>query len=113
MFSIEDIGNRIRTLRKENDMTSVDLAQRIQISQPYLSKLEQGKQSISVDILINICNVFEITLEQFFSEEASFTDMISLNKVMKVAGDLNNEELEALHKFLEVITKREDKNKGD
>ncbi|MEK4669006.1 helix-turn-helix domain-containing protein [Niallia sp. FSL R7-0271] len=113
MLTIEDIGNRIRTLRKENNITSVELAQRIQISQPYLSKLEQGKQPISVDILIDICQVFGITLEQFFSQKTSFTDMISLNKVMKAAGKLNDEELEALHKFLEVITKNEGKKKSD
>lgn len=104
MFSIEDIGNRIRTLRKENNMTSVDLAQIIQISQPYLSQIESGKKPVTVDILINICNVFEITLEQFFSQKTSFGDMISLNKVMRAAGNLNTEELEALHKFLNVIT---------
>ena len=113
MFNIEDIGNRIRTLRKENSMTSVDLAQTIQISQPYLSQIESGKRPVTVDILINICNVFEITLEQFFSQENCFNDMLSLNKVMKAAGNLNNEELEALHKFLEVIIQNTARKKGD
>ncbi|MGE8205840.1 helix-turn-helix domain-containing protein [Heyndrickxia sp. NPDC080065] len=113
MFSIEDIGNRIRFLRKENNMTSVDLAQKIQISQPYLSQIERGKQTVSVDILINICNVFGMTLEQFFSQKDSFSDVISLNKVMRAAGNLNNEELEALHNFLEIITKNVVKKKSD
>lgn len=113
MINIEDIGNRIRTLRKENNMTTVDLAQRIQISQPYLSQIEGGRKPVTVDILINICNVFEITLEQFLSPKASFSDMIILNKVMKTAGNLNNEELEALHKFLEVITKNSEGKKSD
>lgn len=113
MLTIEEIGNRIRTLRKENDMTSVELAKIIQISQPYLSKLEQGKQPISVDILINICNVFGITLEQFFSKENNFSELTNLNKVLKSARNLNNEELEALHNFLEVITKSSAMKKGD
>lgn len=113
MFSMEDIGNRIRTLRKENNMTSVFLAQRIQISQPYLSQIESGKKPITVDILIKICAIFELTLEQFFSQRTSFSETISLNKVMKAARNLNNEELDALHKFLEVITKKSEIKKSD
>jgi transcriptional regulator with XRE-family HTH domain len=113
MFSTDDIGNRIRTFRKEHKMTSVDLAQTIQISQPYLSQIESGKKPVTVDILISICNVFGITLEQFFSQKTSIHDVISLNKVMKIAGKLNNEELEALHKFLEVITKNSEIKKSD
>lgn len=112
MLTIEAIGNRIQTIRKELNLTSVELAQRVKISQPYLSKLEQGKQPISVDILINICDVFGITLEQFFIQESDFNEMISLNKVMKAAVKLNKEELEALHNFLEVITKNGEKEKG-
>lgn len=105
MLTIEDIGNRIRTLRKEHDMTAIDLAQKIKISQPYLSKLEQGKQPISIDILINICNVFEITLQEFFSQEKKFEDIVSLNKLVKTAGKLEPDALDALHNFLEVISK--------
>lgn len=113
MREIEEIGNRIRLIRKALNITSVELAQAIQISQPYLSRIERGLQPVPLDVLINICNKFDITLEQFFSEDENFPEMESLYRILSVAKKLSYDELEALYKFLELTTSRNANNSGN
>lgn len=87
-------------------MTTIELAKLLQISQPYLSQIETGKKVLPIDILIKICNVLGITLEQFFSEKDNFKNMTNLNDVVNLVKKLEEDELEALKTFLELITRK-------
>ncbi|MGE7923356.1 helix-turn-helix domain-containing protein [Viridibacillus arvi] len=60
------VGRLIRKLRKENNITMVDFAKRINISQPSLSRIESGNQEVTFTLLEKICNEFEISMSVFF-----------------------------------------------
>ncbi|MFD2215316.1 helix-turn-helix domain-containing protein [Metabacillus endolithicus] len=60
------IGKLIKELRKGNNMTMVDFAKKIKISQPSLSKIESGRQEVSFSLLESICHEFGITRSHFF-----------------------------------------------
>ena len=47
-------------------MTITELAEAAGISQPYLSEIEVGKKTGSVDVLRRICKVLRIDLEDLF-----------------------------------------------
>lgn len=57
-----EIGDRIRTLRKEQNMTLTDMAEKTELSLGYLSNLEQNKTSPTIANLHKICNALTITL---------------------------------------------------
>jgi len=61
-----DIGKRIRELRKIYKMTSSELANKINISQPQLSRIENNKNLAQIDTIFNICKVLNISLSEFF-----------------------------------------------
>lgn len=48
------IGERIKQARKELDISQTELAERADISVPYLSKIEMGKFDFGVSVLILI-----------------------------------------------------------
>jgi transcriptional regulator with XRE-family HTH domain len=62
------VGRRIRELRGF-DMTQADLAQRIGVSQGYLSTVEHGQREIGVEVLLAIGREFEKSLEWLLTGE--------------------------------------------
>jgi DNA-binding XRE family transcriptional regulator len=58
--------NPVRLYRTYRKMTITELAEAAGISQPYLSEIEAGKKTGSVDVLRRICKVLRIDLEDLF-----------------------------------------------
>lgn len=61
------IGERIRTLRKENGLTQEKLALMVGVERSYLAKVEAGKRNASIDVIERIANGFGLSLAEFFS----------------------------------------------
>lgn len=98
-----DVGHKIKCLRKEHNMTTKELADKCNISQPVISKLENGNRIPDVPTLQKICNVFDITLSDFFANNASETIDNSLKELLDSAKSLTPEQLKALSAFLKTI----------
>ncbi len=65
----EKIGYRIKTIRtKELHMSQIEFSKKLNCDRSYLSRLESGKQNITIENLENICNALNISLKDFFSE---------------------------------------------
>jgi transcriptional regulator with XRE-family HTH domain len=62
------VGRRIREMRGF-DMTQEEFAERIGISQNYLSTMERGRVEIGAEILLRICREFEKTIEWLLTGE--------------------------------------------
>lgn len=59
----ERIGNRIKELRKEQNMDAKTLAQQVGIDAGNLSRIEQGKFSVGLDILNKIASVLNMKID--------------------------------------------------
>lgn len=57
----KNIGRRIIHRRKKLKISQVCLAEKIGISNNYLSSIEHGKEKPSLDILVKICNGLSVT----------------------------------------------------
>lgn len=62
------IGKIIQTIRKSNGYTQERLAEKIEVSVRYISDVEQDRAKPSYEVLIRICNLFHIGLDQIFCE---------------------------------------------
>jgi DNA-binding XRE family transcriptional regulator len=58
--------NPVRVYRTYRKMTMTELAEAAGISQPYLSEIEAGKKTGSIDVLRRICKVLRIDLDDLF-----------------------------------------------
>ncbi len=63
-----NVGEKLRQLRQEQNLTQPDLATRLGIEQSYLSKLENGKSLPSGDVLNRILDVFALNLDGFVED---------------------------------------------
>nr|WP_202886075.1 helix-turn-helix transcriptional regulator [Kribbella sandramycini] len=64
----EVIGNVFRRLRRERGITLRELAERAQVSVPYLSEIERGRKEPSSEILAAICRGLELELTDLLTE---------------------------------------------
>lgn len=69
-----DVLNRINNLRKSKGWTVYKLAEEAGITQSTLSNMFSRNSLPSLSTLEQICNAFEITLANFFSEEEKLDD---------------------------------------
>lgn len=65
---LEKIGNRIKELRiNKLRITQEEFAKILGVDRTYLSRVESGKQNITLNTLSFICIKLDISLSEFFS----------------------------------------------
>ena len=57
-----DYRTLIREKRKEKGWSQERLAKLVQVSQPFIAEIESGRKKPSVDVLMRICAVLDISL---------------------------------------------------
>ena len=57
-----DYRTLIREKRKEKGPSQERLAKLVQVSQPFIAEIESGRKKPSVDVLMRICAVLDISL---------------------------------------------------
>ena len=68
-FNVMEIGNKIKQLRLQCDLTQEELANRCELTKGYISQLENELTSPSIATLMDILSALGTTLKDFFSEE--------------------------------------------
>jgi TRAP-type C4-dicarboxylate transport system substrate-binding protein len=76
------VGDRVRELRIASEMTSIELSSRAGISQGQLSKIENGKATISIKMLAVLCEILGRPVSYLFQREAEMPRVLgTLNTV--------------------------------
>nr|WP_320011293.1 helix-turn-helix transcriptional regulator [uncultured Desulfobulbus sp.] len=104
----EQIGQRIRQFRKQNNLTLVQLSEIIGISHGSLSGLENGKSKPSAETLSNFCLYTEIDIKWLLTGEKAKEEKKEspINRERKKIEILNQAE-EWLEEIVEKNPKRE------
>ncbi len=57
------IGDRLRALREDRDLTQTDVARLLSTSQSYYSEYELGKRPIPVQHVITLCRFYRVSAD--------------------------------------------------
>lgn len=74
----KNIGEFLQELRKEKGFTQKELAEQIGVSDKTISKWENGNSVPDTSILLSLCNVLEITVNEFLSCEKILPENYSM-----------------------------------
>jgi transcriptional regulator with XRE-family HTH domain len=85
-----NLGERLRQLRQDQNLTQPELAEAIGIEQSYLSKLENGKYVPSSDVFGRILEVFKLSVGDFV-EDLDHRSRLQLRQVPAVASHFDRE----------------------
>ncbi|MFP3392011.1 helix-turn-helix domain-containing protein [Brevibacillus sp. SIMBA_040] len=94
------LGERIREIRKRNQMNQTEFSQFIGVSQGTLSELEQNKYNPSLETILAIISVFRIDATLFlFGNEANEDGII------EISGEINMLDNSLIKKFSMLSTR--------
>ncbi len=62
-YDIKQSGERIRQLRIQSGYTQNELAERLNIDQSFLSRIESGRKGCSVDLFVQFSELFHVSLD--------------------------------------------------
>ena len=101
---LRGLGGRIKEIRKARGVTQETLAEQIEMSPQYLSRIEVGHQSPSVEMLAKLDDTLEVELWEFFDFGQPGTIKELRETVRKVVQGANEEQLRmALKVFRAVV----------
>lgn len=100
------IGRNLQQIRKSNGYTQEKLAEEIEVSARYISDIEQDRAKPSYEVLIRICNLFEVSLDQIFSEYLKIKDNKSLEYSILGYDKLNKEDKETIEHLITYFNKK-------
>jgi len=66
---LKHIGINIRAARKSKNLTLDTLSELVGVSSSFLGILERGESSLSVDTLISVCNVLDVSADSILFEQ--------------------------------------------
>ena len=97
-----EIGQRIREIRKEQNKTREELAEKAEISTKFLYEIENGKKGISAESVLKIAKALSISTDYLLSgevkanndkvENLSFKQWKCLEKIIKLMYEFCNGE---------------------
>jgi len=110
-FDYGVMGMRIANRRKQLDMKQNVLAEKVRISNNYLSGIECGKENPSLEVFIRLCNELQVTPDYLL-----LGNMHSNNVPQNITDGLrmcSKEDVELLSKIVQHLVDRNCKNWND
>ncbi|MFS0786408.1 XRE family transcriptional regulator [Shouchella sp. 1P09AA] len=83
----QSIGLEIKRIRKQKTFTLKQLAEKTGLSISFLSQIERGKSSMTLESLNKISDAFDISTSQFFSNDAHDDRPIKKQNIVKDSTD--------------------------
>ena len=68
------MNNRLRILRAERNWSQAELAHRLEVSRQSVNAIETGKYDPSLPLAFKIARLFQLSVEQIFSDALASTD---------------------------------------
>jgi transcriptional regulator with XRE-family HTH domain len=91
------LGQKLRKLRKEQNLTQLELAQQVGITNGQISTIERGVSSPSLATLHRIAQALNVPMTEFFEDERQReVELVRKGKGRKVAGNRDNASIEVL-----------------
>lgn len=72
MIDFVKVGSKITKYRKEQNLTQHDLAEKLFVTRQLVSKWENGTGVPSIDVLLELCKLFQISFEELLCLDDEF-----------------------------------------
>jgi len=91
-MNYKELGRRVRELRRQQNLTQAELAEKIGVSTSFVGHIERGSRVISLETFANLCAALE----------AEPNDLLYAGgNVRPPAGQLTGEQRQQLHALLQ------------
>ena len=96
----QEIGRRIKEIRKQKKIPQEKLAEMISISPNYMSALERGAYNIKLELLVQIIDCLDITADDLFRDVIKNGYM---NRTSRLSDEIESLPIEEQQRIFEVL----------
>ena len=100
------IGKNIQKIRKSNGFTQEKLAEKTEVSARYISDVEQDRAKPSYEVLVKMCNIFHIGLDDIFSEYLDVKENKSLEYTLSGFDRLSKKDKNTIENLIMYFNKK-------
>jgi transcriptional regulator with XRE-family HTH domain len=65
----QKLGQRLKQLRKEQDLSQEALAYKAEVDRTYVTDVENGRRNVSIEILERLIAALEVSFSDFFNSK--------------------------------------------
>lgn len=107
-YNQQEVGLRIKSVRKLAGLKQIELAEEMNISREMLSRIENGKSSCAPDQLMYLCQRFNKTADYFFfgteaEHYALKTKMEIILEIQKMLGNFSKKKLIHICRIIKML----------
>ena len=98
------LGKRLKQQRKEQGLTQEKLAEYVNLSVSHLSHIENGNEKTSLQTIVNLANILNISLDELLDLDLGKRSMfITVREIDLLFKDCTKEERQVLVKNLNYL----------
>lgn len=83
------LGEKIKKLRQEKNISQQELAEKLFVSNKTISSWEQNRTEPNLDIIVNICNIFDISVSALIYDNINRTNIETEIKIKLESHEYN------------------------
>jgi transcriptional regulator with XRE-family HTH domain len=99
------LGKRIRYLRRLDDLSQEDLAEKAGVSHKYLGEIERGKANLTIDIAEKIAKAFNIEMTDLFDYKHEVDRQELKKEINALIREAGEHDLKIAYRILKSILK--------
>jgi len=99
------LGKRIRTLRRINDLSQEELAEKANISGKYVGEIERGQANITIDILGKISTALDVEISELFDFQHEINRQELIPQIHTLLKDADDPNLQTIFRIIKSILK--------
>lgn len=103
MIDYHSIGKNIRKHRNRLGITQEILAEKINVSIPHISRMENGSAKPSLQTLVDICNALNISIDDLMQDSITATKAKASNRLDEVLAGCSTEEIDMIADVVEAV----------
>ena len=103
MIDYRAIGKRVTSNREKQGITQEYLAEKINVSIPHISRIENGTSKPSLQVLVNICNVLNITIDDLMQDSLAAVKQKRTEHLEGILADCTIDELSMIANLAKTV----------
>lgn len=90
------LGIRVKNKRLENNMTQEQLAEAVDISAVYVGQIERGDRHMTIDTLVKIANVLQVSIEELLKDSTRENINARIGEIINLTKNLSDTEIDKI-----------------
>ncbi|MEE1043205.1 MAG: helix-turn-helix transcriptional regulator [Clostridia bacterium] len=104
------LGKRIRKIRTKKHLTQEQLAEACELSAAHIGHIERGTRALSIESLITISNVLDVSTDYLLLDVANNEDR-RMSGVLNAVYNMDKEKFDKFYSVVKVLAENVDKLK--